>query len=460
MFGRRRRLRFRVMLTFAAISLVAVTGVAAATYGLASRYLLAQRQTSAVRQAQANARLVRSLLRTPDPDITRLLASLGTPASGRAVVRVEGSWYAASAGLGPESLPASLRALVVDEGRPGRQRHRSGTSPVVTVGIPLDHGDAYFEVFPLVELSRTLGTLRYSLLAAAAFVLAGSLALGYWASGRVLRPVVDIGKAAAAIAAGRLDARLDAEGDDELFALATGFNAMVDSLRDRIERDARFASDVSHELRSPLTTLRSAVELMQARRGELAPRSARVLDLLAEEVGRFERLVTDLLEISRYDAGVASLELEPVDVVSLLRRVLRDEGHREVPVEVQPPTVSGDEAVAMVDERRIEQSVCNLIRNARAHGGGPVIAGAVMAGNWFSLFVEDRGPGVAPEDREAIFQRFFRGSTSGKRYSTDGVGLGLALVYEQVRLHGGQVWVEEVHPRGARFVIQVPRRSP
>lgn len=445
------------MLMFALIGLVAVTAVSATTYVLSSSYLLSQRQTSAVRQAQANARLVRSLLRTPDPDITELLASLGPPASGRSLVHVDGSWFAAAAGVGPTILPRSLRSLVVEERRAGRQRYRGAGETVVAVGIPLGNGNAYFEVFPLGELSRTLTTLRYSLLAAGAFAFTGSLALGYWASGRVLRPVVDIGRTAAAIAAGRLDERLDTTGDAELFALANGFNSMVDTLRDRIDRDARFAADVSHELRSPLTTLRSAAEIMQTRRGELPARSARALDLLTEEIQRFEALVADLLEISRYDAGVATLDLEPVDVVALVERVLADEGAGDARVVVD--VADEEERIQLVDRRRIEQAVCNLVRNAASHAGGVVAAGVAVAMDSVSVYVEDRGPGVGAQDREAIFQRFFRGTSAGRRSSSRGVGLGLALVHEQARLHGGQAWVEEVQPRGARFVIQIPRRS-
>jgi len=407
------------MLTFALISLLAVTAVSGATYGLASRYLLSQRQTSAVRQAEANARLVRNLLRGSDRDITQQLASLGRPASGRAMARVDGAWFAASAGIGPEILPEGLREVVVEERRPARQRHRNADAPVVTVGIPLEGDDAYFEVFPLVELSRTLSTLRFSLLAAAAFAFAGSLGLGYWASGRVLRPLVEIGRTAAAIASGRLDARLEVTDEEELAALATGFNSMVDSLQDRIERDARFASDVSHELRSPLTTLRSAVELMQGRRDELPLRSGRALDLLAEEVDRFEGLVTDLLEISRYDAGVASLDLQEVDLAALVRGVLRDEGLGDVPVHVDGPT---GRPVGLVDPRRLAQSVGNLVRNATRHAGGPVAAGVAMADDSVSVYVEDRGPGVPAADREAVFERFFRSSTSGRRSSSGGVG--------------------------------------
>jgi signal transduction histidine kinase len=442
------------MFTFALLGLLVASGVSTATYYLSSRYLLSQRERSAVRQAQADARLVRSVLRSPEPDVATLLASLDTPSEGRALVRFDGEWFANSSGVGPDLLPSELRQVVTDDQRPARQRYRGDGPLVLAVGLPLGGGDAYFEVFPLIELGRTLTTLSYSLLAAAAVSFVGSLAIGWWASRRVLRPVVEIGRAAAAIAAGRLDARLDVEGDAELFALASGFNAMFDSLRDRVERDARFASDVSHELRSPLTTLRSAVELMEARREELPPRSARALELLSEEVERFESLVTDLLEISRYDAGVAVLDLAPVDVTRLVRDVLASEAVENVEVACDDP----GSAVQVVDRRRLEQTIRNLVRNAKRHGGGVACAGCSIGDDSFSIWIEDHGEGVPAEDREAIFQRFFRGSTAGRRSSSDGVGLGLALVHEQVRLHGGQAWVEDATPCGARFVVQLPTR--
>jgi signal transduction histidine kinase len=442
-----------VTATFAVGSLLTVAALAATTYGLSSRYLLSQRETSAVRQAQANARLTRSLLRTPDADVPRLLASLGAPSSARSLVRLDDEWFAASPAVSPDLLPADLEKLVLDERVPGRQRAYADGLPVVAVGLPLDANSAYFEVFPLAELSRTLATIRFSLIAASAVAFVGSIALGSWASSRVLRPVGDIGRAAAAIAAGRMDARLDVGGDAELFALATGFNAMVDSLQERIDRDARFASDVSHELRSPLTTLRSAVEIMQGRQAALDPRSRRALDLLAEEVDRFEHLVQDLLEISRYDAGVANLDLEPVDVVALLRRTLAEESASPVDV-----TLEGADAVEAIDRRRIEQALRNLVRNADSYGGGVVCAGVRAEPSSITVWVEDHGAGVPGPDREAVFQRFFRGATAGRRSSSDGAGLGLALVKEHVTLHHGQVWVEEVIPNGARFLIQLPRR--
>ncbi len=440
---------------FAIGGLLTVAALSATTYVLSNRYLLTQRETSAVRQTQANARLVRSLLRTPDADVPQLLATLGAPSAGLSLVRLDDEWFAASPAVSPNAVPPGLRDLVLDERVPGRQRWVADGAPVLAVGMPLDDDSAYFEVFPLAELSRTLGTIRFSLVAASALAFAGSVALGSWASARVLRPVGDIGRAAAAIAAGRLDARLDAQGDDELFALATGFNAMVDSLQERIDRDARFASDVSHELRSPLTTLRSAVELMQVRSESLDIRSRRALDLLAQEVDRFEGLVQDLLEISRYDAGVARLELEPVDLVAMLRRVLHEDNVRGVDVQVE-----GEDTVEVIDRRRIEQSLRNLVRNANAHGDGVTVAGVRAEPSSIILWIEDHGPGVAAADRGGIFERFFRGATAGRRSSSDGAGLGLALVSEHVALHRGQIWVEDVSPTGARFLIQLPRGEP
>ena len=437
--------------TFALGGFLTIAALSATTYVLSYRYLLTQRETSAVRQAYANARLVRSLLRTPDADVPRLLASIGTPSSGRSLVRIDDEWFAASPTVAPDTLPKPLQDLVLQEGAPGRQRAVVDGLPVVAVGVPLGQGAAYFEVFPLAELTRTVGTIRSSLIAASALAFVGSVALGSWASARALRPVADVGRAAAAIAAGRLDARLDVHGDAELFALATGFNAMVDSLQERIDRDARFASDVSHELRSPLTTLHSAVEIMQRRQDALDPRSRRALDLLAQEVERFEQLVQDLLEISRYDAGVARLDVDEVDLVALLRGILGEESSS---VDV---VIEGADAVESVDQRRIDQALRNLIRNSQAHGGGVVGAGVRAESSSIIVWVEDRGPGVPAADREAVFQRFYRGATAGRRSSSDGVGLGLALVHEHVTLHGGQVWVEDVAPTGARFLIQLPR---
>jgi signal transduction histidine kinase len=453
--GRRRKIRFRILVSFALGGILLSLGISVVSYNLTRRYLIHQRETSAVRQARANARLVRSLLRSAQPDVPRMLASLETPSTSRSLVEHDSQWYATSAVVGPDRLPSGLRTLVVDRRTPGRQRYFDGNAPTLAVGIPLSGSDSYFEVFPLVEVPRTLRTLQYSLLAAGALTFLASLALGSWAARRVLSPLHEFGAAASAIAGGQLDARLTVDGDDELVALAGGFNRMVDTLQQRIERDARFASDVSHELRSPLTTLRSAVEIMETRRDHLDGRSARALELLGEEVDRFERLVQDLLEISRYDAGVATVELEPVELDNLVRSVLDEAGSSDARIDIRKP-----ESIHVVcDRRRVQQALRNIARNANLYAGGVRRVTIDGDSETVRIGVEDDGPGVDPVDRAAIFERFGRGRGAGRRSSGEGVGLGLALVREHLRVQGGRAYVEDGAPTGARFVLELPRRT-
>ena len=439
-------------MAFAVGGLVVVTSLALLTHLLVADYLVDQRQRSAARQAGANARLVATWVRSPDVELPRLLDALQTPSSSRSVVFHGGAWFATSLAVGRESLPVGLRDLVVDERRPGRQRFRQGGDIALAVGLPLPDGDAYFEVFPLDELERTLRALRYALAVAGLTSVAGCVALGVWASRRVLRPLSEIGATAAAVAAGRLDTRLDAGGDEELVELAAGFNAMVESLQRRLERDARFTSDVSHELRTPLTALKSAVQVMQTRRSSLDERGARALDVLGTEVDRFDRLVRDLLEISRVDHDADDGSFEEVRLAELVRQSLVSAGWGTARLDVD----GAEGLVVRADKRRLERVVVNLVENAHAHAGSLERIAVVANGRHACILVEDRGPGVPPDQREVIFERFARGRDPGRRSRPQGVGLGLALVAEHVRLHGGRAWVEDREGGGARFVVELP----
>jgi two-component system sensor histidine kinase MtrB len=449
---RRRRLRFRLMAAFAGGALLLSLSVAVLTYGLARGYLLGQRRSSAVRQAQVNARLVAAALRSP-VDVPQLLGSLQSPAGSNAVVRHEGRWFAASLEVGRDALPTPFRELVTRQRSRARQLFLLDGQPRLAVGLPLPGDDAYFEVFPMRELDRTLHTLRLSLATAAGAGVLAAAALGVWASRRLLDPLAEIGATATSIADGQLGARLDAGDDEELAALATSFNRMVDGLQERIERDARFASNVSHELRSPLTALKSAIQAMETRRDGLDERTARSLDLLASEVGRFERLVQDLLEISRFDAGVVQASMEEVYLGELVLRAVETLPDAELPVEV---AAEATEVVVEADKRRLEQVLANLVGNARLHGGGVKRIRVEARGDRARIAVEDRGPGVAPEDRSRVFERFFRSAPGKRAEGGGGVGLGLALVAEHVRLHGGRIWVEDGDGGGARFVVELP----
>ncbi|MBW3555837.1 MAG: HAMP domain-containing histidine kinase [Actinobacteria bacterium] len=448
-------LRARVTVAFALGALALSTVLAGITFGLVRNSLVQQREESAMAQSFVNARVVRDgLRRAGGTDLGRVLASVESPGRGGVVLHVGDRWFANSLVVGRDTLPPALREQVAG-GKPARQRFFSGGEAWVAVGVPIPRVDAqFFEAFSLGEVDRTLDVLGYSLAGAAVLTTMAGAAVGRWASARVLRPLAGVSEAAAAIAAGSLATRLEAPADRDLAPLADSFNRMVDALSERISRDARFASDVSHELRSPLTTLSTSLEVMRTRRGELSPRAQAALDLLDADVRRFQRMVEDLLEISRFDAGVAELELDEVDLRELVRHTLGRAGGT-VPLDLHQ---AGDEALVLADKRRLERVVVNLLENAAAHGGGATRVGVEASDHAVRVVVEDGGAGVPLEERPLIFERFFRGSAAGRRGAGGGSGLGLALVNEHVRLHAGRVWVEDgPDGQGARFVVELPR---
>jgi signal transduction histidine kinase len=449
-------LRARITVAFALGALLLSTVMGGLTYGVTLRYLVRQRESAIVHQAYVNAQLIRAGLRSARPDVPQLLAGLETSDAGsESVLRYTDRWFATSLAVGRDSVPVRLRTAVL-RGTPAQQRYRLDGTPHLVVGVPIPSVDAhYFEVFTLAELDRTVRLIGVTLAAAAALTTLAGAFLGRWASGRVLTPVSQAAVAAADIAGGNLDTRLETGADPDMAVLSSSFNRMVDALRERIDRDARFASDVSHELRSPLTTVATSLEVIMARRHELPERAQLALDLLAADVERFERLVQDLLEISRFDAGVARLAVEDVRVDELV-------GHAVPKERTELLDVDRDAAglVIRADKRRLERVVTNLLTNAEVHGGGAVRVGVRRVDGTVHLEVDDAGAGVPADDRERVFERFARGAAAGRRSGSggDGVGLGLALVSEHVRLHHGRVWVEDRPGGGARFVVELPAK--
>jgi signal transduction histidine kinase len=276
-------------------------------------------------------------------------------------------------------------------------------------------------------------------------------AVGAYASSRVVRPLKGIAGAAAGIARGDLETRLDPKGDRDLAPLVESFNEMVDTLQERIDREARFASDVSHELRTPLAAISAAVNIVRRRLNDPAAAAEALSDLEARVTG-FSQLVTDLLEISRLEAGVARLEREPVDLERFTRSVLAASGRSGVPLGLDPSAPRR----AMLDARRVGQILQNLLENADKYAGGATAVVVTGVPGMVRLAVEDRGPGIPEHERHHIFERFVRGESSGRRGAGDGTGLGLSLVAEHARLHEGRVWVEERSGGGSRFVVELP----
>ena len=465
--GRRLRnhlgLRARVIAAFAVGALALSCVMAGITYFAARQSILAERQATAQRQAFVNASLVEQSLRSSRTDLTQLLESVDTLPGSQSVLHTDGQWYATSISVSQRTLPRALRAEA-SAGNAATQRFVASGTPRFAVAVPLPsvHAD-YFEVFSLSEVASTLRTLAAVLGAAALVTVVGGALLGVWASRRTLRPLVGVTDAAVAIAEGSLGTRVDAGDDADLQTLAAAFNRMAANLQQRIEREARFTSDVSHELRSPLTTLSASVAVLQAHRDELEPRAQRALSLLDDDLARFRHMVDDLLEISRFDAGSAELALDDVDPVELVRHALasspatnRDDLRVDVDLRVAAVRLR-------VDKRRFERILANLVDNAARYAGGvtrvlvrpgrPTDDGRVSS---VRVVVEDNGPGIPPTERDRLFERFYRGDLAGRRAAGDGTGLGLSLVAEHVRLHGGSVWIEDAPGGGARFVVELP----
>ncbi len=452
------------------------------SYFTVRHFLLAGRESAAQHQAFNNALLIRTTLQsgdaTPGPQYVTLLASVDAGSDAHSVLYRRSKVYTSGLSVNASSIPNELRKEVLS-GLAATQTYRDaqGTAEIV-VGVPVRSVDAYyFEVFDLSDLDHTLRVLGLTLFGAGVVTTVLGIALGRFASVRSLRPLTDVSRAAGAIASGDLDTRLDSTAaDPDLEGLTHSFNAMVDQLQERIEREAQFNSDVSHELRSPLTTLAAAVEVLEADRDKLPARSQRALLLLSADLRRFQRMVSDLLEMSRADAGSTDVFMEEVSVSELVQRsVVAGFGHMDPGLDQVaaagggggrrkggPPEVRVDPEVRAwrvgVDKRRFERVMVNLMENA-AHYGGGVTEIAVTPGRSHDLVeitVDDAGPGIEPEERTKVFERFYRGSASGRRGTGTGTGLGLALVAEHVRVMRGTVRVESSPEGGARFVLSFP----
>jgi two-component system sensor histidine kinase MtrB len=452
---RRLGLRARITLAFAIGALLLSALLSATTWALTRENLVNQREDSALVLVYQNARTVQGRVGNPDTDQQSLLSSLSTARGARPILYSDKKYASLTPEFGQDALPDPLREEVI-AGHAAHQRYVLRGQMQLAVGIPLPAAHAaYFEIISLDDIESTLEALGVSLVGASLVTTLAGAALGWWAARRALRPLTSVSKAAEALAAGQLDTRLEQSIDPDLRPITASFNDMAQALEDRIEQDARFASDVSHELRSPLMTLAASIEVLGNQREDLPDRAQAALDLMVADVDRFQTLVEDLLEISRFDAGVARLELEEVHLAELVMQAVSHASDVDVPVELDAALAG---VVVHADKRRIVRVIANLLDNARKYGGGATGVGLRRVDDGIQIAVEDRGPGVPEEDRLLVFNRFSRGSSAGQRGTSEGVGLGLALVAEHVRLHGGQVRVEDRADgdEGARFVVELP----
>ena len=461
--GYRRGLRTRITSGFAVGGLVLASTISFATLALTRQNLVEEREETAFAVFANNGRRVRNELTSETDDEGRraIVERLGQTSGTFPLLRVRDEWTAADPLVfDGESVPASVLQLV-ESGTPARMLTIVGerTAIVSAVPIPGVLTDAiYFEAAPLDDIEENLNTLAIIMFGVAAVTTLMAAGLGWVAAGWLLNPLVKVRTAAEALAAGALDTRLTPPADADLASLTASFNEMARALEERIARDARFASEVSHELRSPLMTLTASIEVLSNSADELGERGRTALELLSDDITRFRRLVEDLLEINRYDVGTADLEAEEVHIVEFVQQSILQigaEGLEGVEFEAGPGV---EDTVLLADKRRLGRVVSNLLDNAAKYGDGEVRVSVERLDGLVRLGVEDNGPGVVKAERRLIFDRFHRGRAGGRRGRDSGSGLGLALVAEHVGLHGGRVWVED-RPgvsRGARFVVELP----
>ncbi|MGY1683144.1 sensor histidine kinase [Geodermatophilus sp. SYSU D01176] len=448
-------LRGRATLAFTAVTVVLCGVLAVAVWVAVTQYLLVQRERITLLQASDNAAQVQRALGTEGLTVPQVLAQLPRETGSVSLYVDDGEWVTTSLLLGRDDVPAALVDTVV-EGTPARQRIEVHDATMMAVGIPLAGLDqAYFEVFPLEELDKTYRVLGAVLTIAVLGLVPLLLPVGWWVTGPALRPLQRIAAAARAIAEGDHSARIDPRGDPALVPIASSFNRTAAALEARVRTDARFAADVSHELRSPLTAMLGAVDLVESSAEHLPADGREGLALLRSEVLRFERLVADLLEISRADAGTTDLVVEEVRLADLVEEALarrRLGGHPAARLDVR---AGAADTVIRADKRRLERVLGNLMDNADKHGGALTRVTVARDEHTACVLVDDDGPGIPAEERTRVFDRFARGSGS-IRTRTEGAGLGLALVARHVHAMGGTVTVHDSPSGGARFVVRLP----
>ncbi|MFI7297132.1 MtrAB system histidine kinase MtrB [Streptomyces sp. NPDC050121] len=345
------------------------------------------------------------------------------------------------------------------------------SQPALVIGKQVSdpNEDPYelYYLFPLTQEEKSLSLVKGTLATAGLFVVVLLGAIAWLVVRQVVTPVRMAAGIAERLSAGRLQERMKVTGEDDIARLGEAFNKMAQNLQLKIQQledlsrmQRRFVSDVSHELRTPLTTVRMAADVIHDARVDFDPVTARSAELLADQLDRFETLLADLLEISRFDAGAAALEAEPIDLREVVRRVVSG----AAPLAERKGTtvrVIGDQqpVVAEADARRVERVLRNLVVNAVEHGEGKdVIVKLAAAGGAVAIAVRDYGVGLKPGEATRVFSRFWRADPARAR-TTGGTGLGLSIALEDARLHGGwlQAWGEP--GGGSQFRLTLPRTA-
>jgi two-component system sensor histidine kinase MtrB len=491
----RRSLQLRVVTITLLLSGLVVGGFGWLVYDKIVSGLLDAKVAAAQRQVQAGGAYAANqlkvvtqpgdpALKTTVPAVVAQLANAQDPGGRQEVVMLPAS---ATIGVDPEARPSRNAHELVRGSRLAKLRRDVGGGkvayqrldlrpgggperPYLVFGTPVETGAGQLQLYYLVPLDYEVDAaeLVRTTLVVTGLALVGLLAaVALIVTRMVVHPVRLAARTAQRLSAGLLDQRMEVHGEDDLARLAASFNQMAGNLQRQIVRleemsrlQRRFTSDVSHELRTPLTTVRMAADLIFSSRDEFDPAVARSAELLQAELDRFEALLTDLLEISRFDAGFAMLDAEPTDLVPVVRRVaerlatVAERAGSAVELELPDHPV-----IAEVDPRRVERVLRNLVGNAVEHGERRPVRVVLGADDTaVAVTVRDHGVGLRPGEEKLVFNRFWRADPSRAR-QTGGTGLGLSISLEDARLHGGWLEAWGAPGQGAQFRLTVPVRA-
>ncbi|WP_250562310.1 sensor histidine kinase [Sphaerisporangium fuscum] len=461
-----RGLRARLMIVCVLLAGLSALTAAGLVYRQARDLMLARTEWSVVNEFRLRvATLTENMQHPPDRAALQRLANGVAPsfleATGAAAYR--GSGLVAS-GDDTEPITTELRRSVIARKRLFHQRVVRAGTPYLVVGTPVmlggqatPSGVEVYLVAPLVKEQREEDALVTAARNGAIPVVLLAVALALVAARGVLRPVRDLDRAARRLGAGELDTRLKVTGGDELARLVETFNATAAALESNVSelrgmevQARRFVADVSHELRTPLASILAMADMFEEEAGRLESDLEKAARLMNLEVGRLVRLVEDLMEISRFDAGAARLILDDVDAADAIRACLRTRGWTgRVDLDL-PPGVR-----TRLDPRRFDVIMANLVGNALRHGAPPVTVRLRADAHDVVIEVRDAGEGVDPRILPYVFDRFSKADEARTR--SDGSGLGLAIARENARLHGGSIEVANPPGGGALFTLTLPR---
>ncbi|MBL1090917.1 HAMP domain-containing histidine kinase [Streptomyces sp. 9-7] len=469
-----RGLRARLVVGFLVVAAVSALTTALLTYREARNAILQRSQDIAVNDLRAQVNSLAPELTVPptQADLDNFRVQLERSGKSREwdiSVHYRGVPDSDEGGLQRSVvIPADLKASVEKRHVPAFQRINRAGSPWLLIGMPVRQSDGQasaLSVYAQLPLSAEESNVEALVTAAqrgALPVLILAVIPALLAARGVLRPVRGLRQAAGRIAEGKLDTRLEVKGADELADLSRTFNDMAARLEEsmaelrRLEANSRrFAADVSHELRTPLAAMTAVTDVLDEDADSLDPDTASAVRLISQETGKLARMVEDLMEVSRFDAGAAALHLDEVDVAETIRKTLQARAWQKRVAADLPEDVR-----AQLDPRRLDVVVANLVGNALHHGGEPVrvvLHAPEPGADRLLIEVRDSGPGIDPEVLPHVFERFYKADSARAR--SEGSGLGLAIAMENVRLHGGVMRAANSPEGGAVFTVDLPLRQ-